>query len=47
MNDTQTSARQRRKKPSKTVALRRAEMLAEKDAMGFGAAMPLQVAAMR
>ena len=25
--------------------LRRAEMLAEKDAMGFGAAMPLQVAA--
>ena len=29
MNDTQTNARQRRKKPSKTVALRRAEMLAE------------------
>ena len=27
--------------------LRRAEMLAEKDAMGFGVAMPLQVAAMR
>ena len=29
MNDTQTSARQRRKKPSKTVALRRAETLLE------------------